>query len=96
MKSKSTVASPAPDSDVVQNCLAALDRSVVSVDLDAHGCAVIGPLSACRTASEIHEGMTWGAVAKKRTTATGLDEQTLSNRPTSCSTCPETLDPSAS
>src|SRR5262249_12022247 len=43
-----------------------------------------GGLSACRTANETHEGTTWGAVAKKRTTATGLDEQTLSNRPTSC------------
>ena len=31
----------------------------------------------------MHEGMTWGAVAMTRTTAIGLEELTLSNRPTS-------------
>ena len=31
----------------------------------------------------MHEGMTWGAVAMTRTTAIGLEEPTLSNRPTS-------------
>src|SRR4029077_12312046 len=46
MKSKQTAALPAPDSDVVRNCLADFDWSAVSVDLDAHGCAVIGPLLA--------------------------------------------------
>src|SRR5262249_29111455 len=40
--------------------------------------------------------MTWGAGAQKRTTATGLDEKTLSDRPTSCSTCPATPVASAS
>ena len=42
-----------------------------------------GGLGVCHKANEVHEGMTWGAVAKKRTTATGLDEQTLSNQPAS-------------
>ena len=32
----------------------------------------------------MHEGMTWGAVARKRTTAIGLDEKTLSDQPRVC------------
>jgi hypothetical protein len=43
-KSKHTGLSPARNSDVDGCGLAAFDRSAVSVDLDAHGCAVIGPL----------------------------------------------------
>ena len=37
----------------------------------------------------MHEGMTWGAVALKRTTAIGLDEQTLSNQSTSSLDLPQ-------
>ena len=48
-----------------------------------------GGLSACRTANEFHEGMTRGAVAKKRSTATGPDEQTLIDQPTSSFACPK-------
>ena len=52
-----------------------------------------GGLSACRKANEIHEGMTWGAVAMKRTTATGPDPQTMSDRSTSCSPVLKCLPP---
>ena len=44
MKSKHAASSQAPSSDVVRSRLAAFDWSAASVDLDAHGCAVIGPL----------------------------------------------------
>src|SRR5215472_3809817 len=50
-------------------------------------------LSACLKANEIHEGMTWGAVAMKRTTATGPDQQTMSDRSTSCSPVLKRLTP---
>jgi hypothetical protein len=54
---------------------------------------ISGGLSACLKANEIHEGMTWGAVARKRTTATGPDQQTMSDRATSCSTVLKRLTP---
>ena len=46
MKSKRAASSPAPNSDAVRSRLAAFDWAAASVDLGAHGCAVIGPLLA--------------------------------------------------
>jgi uncharacterized protein len=66
MKSKNTIASPSPDSDVVRNYRAAFDWSAVSVDLDAHGCAVIGPLLAPEQCEEIAASYDTGGLFRSR------------------------------
>jgi hypothetical protein len=44
MKSKNTASSSATTSGGVEDLLAAFDWSAIAAELDAHGCAVVGPL----------------------------------------------------
>ena len=53
MKSRNAASSSAPASDGARDRLAALDWSATAADLDAHGCAVIGPLLAPEQCEEL-------------------------------------------
>jgi hypothetical protein len=66
MKLKRTASSAAPNSEPVRSRFAALDWTSVSVDLDAHGCAVIGPLLAPDQCEELAAYYDTGGIFRSR------------------------------
>jgi uncharacterized protein len=53
MKTKNAKTSSAPASDGLRNRLASIDWSAVGIELDTHGCAVIGPMLAPELCAEL-------------------------------------------
>jgi hypothetical protein len=66
MKAKNVAASSAPVSEGVQDLLAACDWSAVTADLDAHGCALIGPLLASDQCDELTASYETEGVFRRR------------------------------